>query len=90
MRRLFDSDSFVVVQMQTQALSDEGVSAAAQLQGYEIVDKRSGKEVFLNGTWAESFNLQVEQWKETIPTRQEVEFILDSYAGLAQHPVVVH
>ena len=59
-------------------------------QGFEIVDKRTGKEVFLNGPWAQAFRQQIAAWKRTIPTQEQVEEMLDGYAGLAQHPVVVH
>jgi hypothetical protein len=54
------------------------------------VDKRSGKEVYLDGSWAELFQQQIEAWQQNTPTQEEVEDALDRYAGLAQHPVVVH
>lgn len=59
-------------------------------QGFEIVDKRSGKEVYLDGSWAEMFQLQVLAWQRNTPTQEEVEAALDGYTGLAQNPVVVH
>ena len=58
--------------------------------GFEIVDKRSGKEVYLDGSWAEMFQLQIIAWQRDAPTQEEVEDTLDSYTGLAQNPVVVH
>ena len=97
MHMLYDSDSFVVVHM----LADAGLSAPAsndtthpepQLvrHGFEIVDKRSGKEVYLDGSWAEMFQQQIQAWQREAPTQEEVEDILDRYTGLAQNPVVVH
>ncbi|MBS0293876.1 MAG: DUF3567 domain-containing protein [Proteobacteria bacterium] len=96
MQMLYDSESFVVVHM----LPDAGHSGAAdnhnpqppQLMrhGFEIVDKRSGKEVYLDGSWAEMFQLQILAWQRNTPTQDEVEDTLDSYIGLAQNPVVVH
>ncbi|MNY73102.1 hypothetical protein D3C86_2118010 [compost metagenome] len=66
----------------------------AQMQmprhGFEIVDKRSGKEVYLDGSWAEMFQKIILGWQQETPTQEEVETMLDSYAGLAQNPVLVH
>ncbi|MDR2333307.1 MAG: DUF3567 domain-containing protein [Burkholderiaceae bacterium] len=97
MHMLYDSDSFVVVHMQPDAdLSGEEKSAAQptvpQLprHGFEIVDKRSGKEVYLDGSWAEMFQLQILEWQRNTPTQEEVEDTLDGYVGLAQNPVLVH
>ena len=97
MHMLYDSDSFVVVHM----LADAGLSAPAsndttppepQLvrHGFEIVDKRSGKEVYLDGLWAELFQQRIAAWQENLPTQEEVEDTLEGYAELAQNPVVVH
>jgi hypothetical protein len=98
MQMLYDSESFVVVHMlpdaveiSTQVLND---TAPPQPQltrhGFEIVDKRSGKEVYLDGSWAEMFQQQILAWQRDTPTQEEVEDALDRYAGLAQNPVVVH
>jgi hypothetical protein len=58
--------------------------------GFEIVDKRSGKEVYLDGSWAEMFQKQILAWQQDAPTEEEVEEILDTYTGLAQQPVIIH
>ena len=58
--------------------------------GFEIVDKRSGKELYLDGSWAEMFQQVILGWQRDAPTQEEVEETLDSYTGLAQNPVVVH
>ena len=57
---------------------------------FEIVDKRSGKELFLEGSWAEQFQAHLRAWQENSPTQEEVEDTLAGYAELAQNPVVVH
>ena len=66
--------------------------AAHQLprHGFEIVDKRSGKEVYLDGSWAELFQQQIHAWQRNTPTQEEVEDTLEGYATLAQTPVAVH
>lgn len=93
MNTLYDSDSFVVVHL----LPDppEGADATAgqpmlARHGFEIVDKRSGKEVYLDGLWAEMFQQRIAAWQENTPTQEEVEDTLEGYAELAQNPVVVH
>ena len=99
MHMLYDSESFVVVHMlpdavekkSTQVLNDTA-PAAPQLarHGFEIVDKRSGKEVYLDGSWAEMFQEQIQQWQRESPSEEEVEDTLERYAQLAQNPVVMH
>ncbi|BEU94858.1 DUF3567 domain-containing protein [Acidovorax sp. DW039] len=98
MQMLYDSESFVVVHMlpdavetSTQVLNDTAPPKPQLARhGFEIVDKRSGKEVYLDGSWAEMFQQQILAWQRDTPTQEEVEDTLDRYAGLAQHPVVVH
>ena len=102
MRMLYDSDSFVVVHMQANAGLDAASaedapasgagSATAPMarHGFEIVDKRSGKEVYLDGSWAELFQQQIAAWQQNTPTQEEVEDTLEGYAELAQNPVVMH
>ena len=58
--------------------------------GFEIVDKRTGKEVYLDGSWAEMFQQQISAWQLKTPTQEEVESTLEGYAGLAQNPVGIH
>ena len=99
MHMLYDSESFVVVHMLPDAVEkgtgpvlNDTAPATPQLarHGFEIVDKRSGKEVYLDGSWAEMFQEQILAWQRDTPTQEEVEDALDRYAGLAQNPVVVH
>ncbi|OJX33576.1 MAG: hypothetical protein BGO74_02695 [Burkholderiales bacterium 68-12] len=97
MHMLYDSDSFVVVHMLADAEAQDPAASEAtppvpQLarHGFEIVDKRSGKEVYLDGSWAEMFQQHILAWQRQTPTQEEVEDILDRYTGLAQNPVVVH
>ena len=94
MHMLYDSDSFAVMQIQANAESADASAAPAQPQlarnGFEIVDKRSGKEVYLDGSWAELFQQRLNGWQQKTPTEEEIEEILESYAELAQMPVVMH
>jgi Protein of unknown function (DUF3567) len=97
MHMLYDSESFVVVHMQPDAADAQADTPAASAlvpqlarHGFEIVDKRSGKEVYLDGSWAEMFQEQILAWQRDTPTQEEVDDTLDGYVGLAQNPVVIH
>ncbi|RZI93527.1 MAG: DUF3567 domain-containing protein [Variovorax sp.] len=89
---LYDSESYAVVHLQP----TEGESPAAphlpvlSRHGFEIVDKRSGKEVYLDGSWAELFQQQITAWQLNTPTQEEVEDTLEGYAELAHTPVLLH
>lgn len=93
MNTLYDSDSFVVVHLLPDAAHDPAArDQGPQLarHGFEIVDKRSGKEVYLDGLWAELFQRRITEWQQNTPTQEEVEDTLEGYAELAQNPVVLH
>ena len=82
MQMLYDSESFVVVQIHANALEEAAPQPAVPelvRHGFEIVDKRSGKEVYLDGSWARK-----------APTQEEIEDTLEGYSGLANTPVLLH
>lgn len=91
MQTLYDSDSFVVTHLLANA-DAEGQDPKYTLtrHGFEIVDKRRGKEVYLDGSWAELFQQQINAWQAKTPTQEEVEDALEGYVGLAHQPVHVH
>ena len=94
MHMVYDSDAFAVVHLL--AHDPHAVQSANHedhhmpRHGFEIVDKRSGKEIYLDGSWAEVFQQQIEAWQVNHPTQEEVEAMLEGYASLAHTPVVVH
>jgi poly(3-hydroxybutyrate) depolymerase len=103
MHMLYDSDSFSVTHMLANAalveaasdMTDDVTPATRPVpvmarHGFEIVDKRSGKEVYLDGSWAELFQQHINAWQLKTPTQEEVEDTLEQYAELAQNPVVAH
>ena len=99
MHTLYDSETFSVTHMLANAIVvDAGapkvpvLPATPQLMrhGFEIIDKRSGKEVYLDGSWAELFQQHISAWQLKTPTQEEVEGTLEQYAELAQNPVVMH
>lgn len=99
MQTLYDSDTYSVTHMLANAVApeadragDEAIRLAPTLarHGFEIVDKRANKEVYLDGSWAELFQLHISAWQQNTPTQEEVEDTLEQYAELAQNPVIVH
>lgn len=89
---LYDSDAFVVMHMVADAAPAGGAQPTPALvrHGFEIVDKRHGREVFLEGSWAELFQERLKLWREKAPTQEEVEATLEGYAQLAQTPIALH
>ncbi|HEY8047570.1 MAG TPA: DUF3567 domain-containing protein [Ramlibacter sp.] len=90
MQMLYDSDSFVVVHMQANEATEGEPPPPAPRHGFEIVDKRTNKEIYLDGAWAESFQRQINAWQLNTPTQEEVEEKLEGYCELAQNPLVLH
>ena len=93
MNTLYDSETFAVLHVLANAetaAEGELVAPALARHGFEIVDKRRGKEVYLDGSWAEMFQQKINAWQVNTPTQEEVEDTLESYSGLAQNPVLVH
>lgn len=94
MHMLYDSESFAVVHILANASDDTTTPEDDRPQmprhGFEIVDKRSGKEVYLDGSWAELFQQHIHSWQQNTPSQEEVEDTLERYATLAQMPVVMH
>jgi hypothetical protein len=93
MNLLYESDAFAVMHVLTNVNEDSTArkdKPQLERHGFEIVDKRSGKEVYLDGSWAEMFQQQIQAWQQHTPTQEEVEDTLESYSGLAQQPVLVH
>ncbi len=90
MQMLYDSDSFVVVHVQANEPLEGDPQPETPRHGFEIVDKRSNKEVYLDGSWAAVFQTQINAWQLNTPTQEEVEETLDNYCSLAQYPLVMH
>ena len=103
MHTLYDSDTYSVTHMLANAGAADAASnvdgectepvrlvPTLARHGFEIVDKRANKEVYLDGSWAELFQQHIAAWQQNTPTQEEVEDTLEQYAELAQNPVLVH
>ena len=90
MRTLYDSEDFIVVHIQAETPAATPAQPGLVRHGFEIVDKRARKEIYLDGSWAELFQRQINAWQTTTPTQEEVEETLSGYTSLAQAPVALH
>ena len=99
MYTLYDSETYSVTHMLANAdsifvgIEESAAPPVAPMlarHGFEIVDKRSGKEVYLDGSWAELFQQRIAAWQNSMPTQEEVEDTLEQYAELAHTPVAIH
>lgn len=106
MHLLYDSDSYSVMHMLANAIvEDAPLDVDGKLDGlttfvlrvpvlvrdgFEIIDKNSNKEVYLEGSWADLFRKHITAWELKTPTQEEIEDTLAQYAELAQNPVLVH
>ena len=104
MQMLYNSDSFVVVAFEVPApqadpagQADPGATepvAAAPRGGYEIVDKLAGKEIFIQGPVAASFQQGMQALVAEADSQEAalaaVDEYLAGYATLAQQPVRLH
>lgn len=79
MQMLYQSDQFVVVEFD---LPRHG--------GYEIVDRRAGREIYLDGLLAQSFKQGVQALADANPTEDDYDEFIGRYTVLAQQPLRVH
>lgn len=89
MNMLYDSDDYVVVYIDANA-DPEGKRKRRARDGYEIVNKQTNMEVYLDGEWADAFYRYIQGWQENTPHQEEVEEVLESFCTLAQIPLVLH
>ena len=91
MQMLYNSDSFSVLHFDVADQDAPVIEGALKRGGYEIVDKFSRKEIFIEGAMAESFKLGVEALiEEGDPSEEEIDDYISRYSSLMQHPVVMH
>ena len=103
MQMLYDSDTYSVMHMLANAVTPDAATGTdgkgtaparpaltLARHGFEIVDKRTNKEVYLDGSWAELFQMHISAWQQNTPTQEEVEDTLEGYSGLATTPISLH
>lgn len=93
MQMLYNSDHYAVVMFDVPTAVDGAEPQAGgtlSRGGYEIVDKFTRKEIYIEGSLAESFKEGVDALIETSPSVEEIDEYLDRFSFLMQQPVVLH
>lgn len=93
MQMLYNSDSYVVVQIDLSGAQDVNGTAATPgigRGGYEIVDKLARKEIFIEGELAEHFKTGVQAIADNDPSPEAFDEFISRFTALAQQPVVMH
>ena len=91
MQMVYNSDNYVVVQFNLPQADDTDLGDDALSRGgFEIVDKFSRKELFIEGAMAETFKDEVTALIETQPSEEEMDDYIERYTSLMTHPVVLH
>jgi hypothetical protein len=98
MDMIYNSPNYCVVEFKG-ILAAEADAAEASVEqeadpvflgGYEIVDKFSRKEIFIDGALAVRFREQVQQLIDNEPTMEDIDDFLAGFSSLMQQPVVLH
>lgn len=82
---IYNSPHFCVFEFEGSAADSE-----REVGGYEIMDKKLRREIFLGGRDAEVFRRNVQELIEQGPTSDEVDEFLQGFSGLMNQPVVLH
>jgi hypothetical protein len=88
MQMLYQSDSYVVVQIDLPVASPG--DGPLTRGGYEIVDRHARREIFLEGLLAEQFKLGVQAVIDKDPTEEALDAFISGFSGLAQQPLSMH
>ncbi len=92
MQLLYNSDQFAVMQFELDSVpprAHDGAPASPR-GGYEIVDKRSRKEIYLDGALARQFREQVDALVEAGPTTESIDEFLSGFSDWMHQPLVLH
>lgn len=89
MQTIYNSDSCVVMQFFAPVTDDR--APLASRGDYEIVDKATRREVFLEGALAEGLRAGVEALvREGERTSEAFDDDIAGFSGLARHPLAMH
>jgi hypothetical protein len=98
MHMLYNSDSFAVMQFEVPTRWPVGGGIGGfrldcdplMRGGYEIVDKFSQREVFIEGAMAERFEQGVQALIDGEPSEEEIDDFLADFTAWMSNPVKLH
>ena len=85
MQMIYNSPNYCVVEFPPQ---DNHLAMKAG--GYEIVDKNTQREIFIEGALAAKFRENVQRLIEEEPSLEDVDEFLGQFDILMNQPVVLH
>lgn len=86
MQMIYNSPNYCVVEFKGYGDPDAPQSSS----GFEIVDKASRREIFIEGPLAQRFRLDVNELIASEPSLEEVDEFLAGFEGIMQQPVILH
>lgn len=81
MHMIYNSPNYCVVEFR---------DAEGDVGGFEIMDKASRREIFIDGSLAVHFRDGVTQLIASEPSIEEVDDYLSRFEGLMQQPLTLH
>lgn len=92
MHLLYQSDSYIVVRFEVpvehEATDAQGTGLSRG--GFEIVDKFSRREIFIEGALAQQFEDGVTALGEGEPSEEDYDDFIERFAALGNTPVLMH
>jgi Protein of unknown function (DUF3567) len=88
MQLLYNSDHYVVVRFEVPSRDESAPNLTRG--GFEIVDKLSRREIFIEGAVAERFSAGVQELAAGNPGPEVYDDFIAGFTGAAQQPVVLH
>lgn len=90
MQMLYQSDQYVVVRFDPPAPAAGPTALPPSPGGYEIVDRRARREIYIDGAVADAFREGVEALAQAKSEPEAFDSFIAGYAALARQPLVVH
>ena len=90
MHMLYNSDSFAVVAFDLPAEPAVDGKTPEPRGGFEIVDKFSRKDVFIEGAVAERFKEGALLLMATQPSEEDIDEYIGRFTAVMQQPLVLH
>ncbi|WP_225721332.1 BTH_I0359 family protein [Candidatus Vallotiella sp. (ex Adelges kitamiensis)] len=85
MQMIYNSPNYCVVEFAPQA--EHGTMLSG---GFEIVNKNTQREIFIEGLIAARFRKNIHQLLQKQPSLEEVDEFLEQFNLLMNQPVVIH
>jgi hypothetical protein len=87
MMMLYDSEAYAVLRFE---LEPGETGATSRRGGFDIVDKRMRREIFLSGELAHSFQQGAQALSASNPDPEQWDEYIARFTELGQQPLVMH